>query len=254
MIKISIITVTYQSVNTLGDTMTSVFSQTYPNIEYIIVDGGSTDGTVDLIKQHESKIARWVSEPDGGIYDAMNKGITMASGDIIGFLHADDLLASPNVIEMIANCFNSQSVDAVYGDLEYVQKEDVTKVVRFWKSQPFSKNILKRGWMPPHPTLYVSKAAYGEIGVFKTSYRISADYDFILRLFLSPMFTFGYINNVFVKMRLGGTSNRSIKNIIRKSKEDFHAINSNKAGGLRTLLMKNIGKLHQFFVRDKIGN
>ena len=246
--KISIITVCYQSCQTLKYAIESVLSQTRCDIEYIVVDGGSKDGTVDLIKSY-SGISKWVSEPDKGIYDAMNKGILMATGDYVGFLHADDLLAHSSIISELSSLLIESQADVVYGDLEYVQKEDVTKIVRYWKSCEFVPSLLPMGWMPPHPTVYVKRELFNTVGLFNVIYKIAADYDFMLRLFGSPSIKAAYMPQVIVKMRVGGTSNRSLINIIKKSREDYRAIRSNKIGGVFTLFNKNFSKISQFFKR-----
>lgn len=247
--KITIITVTYQSVHTLHYAIESVLAQSYPDIEYIVIDGGSTDGTRELLLQYGSRITQWISEPDGGIYDAMNKGLQLATGDYTGYLHADDLLADKTIIEKMVDTLRQQDVDVIYGDLEYVQKEDTNKIIRYWQSCHFKPSLLKSGWMPPHPSVYVRTSIFKMLGGFDTSYRISADYHFILKLFsLSAIKPF-YLNEVFVKMRVGGASNRSLGNIILKSREDLRALQSTRTGGFISLMKKNLGKLHQFVSR-----
>jgi glycosyltransferase involved in cell wall biosynthesis len=223
--------------------------QSYENREHIIIDGASTDGTIDVINQHIDKITIFKSEPDKGIYDALNKGIQLASGDVVGFLHADDFYASDEVLSKIAQAFQDPSVCAVYGDLEYVHKQDKSKIIRHWQSNHFSQRDLNWGWMPAHPTLYVRRDFYLKISSFDISYSISADYLSILKLFTLPDFKTKYIPNVFVRMRLGGTSNRSIKAIFKKSKEDWRALRSCGFSVLNALLAitwKNLGKLSQF--------
>lgn len=247
--KISIITVTYQSEGTLGTAIESVLGQTYANIEYIIVDGASKDNTADLVKSYGNGIAQFVSEPDHGIYNAMNKGLGMATGDVIGFLHADDILASPHTIEEIAQTFEKSEIGAVYGDLEYIDKSNTQKVIRYWKSQAFELPLLRKGWMPPHPTLYIKKEWIDKTGQFNEKYRIAADYDYILRLFKSPSLIVAYIPHTIVKMRVGGASNQSLRNIYLKSKEDYLALRRNKIGGWVTLLFKNLSKIEQFVKR-----
>ncbi|MEA3451333.1 MAG: glycosyltransferase family 2 protein, partial [Bacteroidota bacterium] len=219
--------------------------QTYKNIEHIIIDGKSSDDTLKIINEfhHVSKI---VSEKDLGIYYALNKGIKEATGNIIGFLHADDFLSSNNTIELISDYFlKNKDLDAVYGDLEYILELE-NKKIRFWKSETFEESKLKKGWMPPHPTLYTKAELYTKYGHFNTNYLISADYDLILRFFKNEIKT-KYIPKVLVKMRIGGASNKNIKNIIKKTKEDFLTIRKNKIGGLFTLLNKNISKISQFW-------
>jgi len=246
---ISVVTATWNCVQTLPDCLASVARQTYPRIEHIIVDGASTDGTVDLVKQHIDQIAIFKSERDKGIYDALNKGIRLATGDVVGFLHADDLYASDDVLAKVAAAFEDPSVCAVYGDLQYVSQNNTAKVVRHWQSNPFNQRDLGWGWMPAHPTLYVRREWYARIGGFDISYRIAADYHSILKLFMQPDFKTVYLPEVLVTMRLGGASNQSLKAIIRKSKEDWRALRScnfSLPDALRAIAWKNLGKLSQF--------
>ncbi|WP_282124757.1 glycosyltransferase family 2 protein [Algibacter mikhailovii] len=244
--KFSIITATYNSIKTLPHVLQSIMSQKFDHIEWIVIDGGSTDGTIDFIKQHQDNISRWTSEDDAGIYDALNKGIRYATGDIIGFLHSDDIFASSNVLNAMATVFNDTKVDGVYGDLQYVNQGN-TKIIRHWESCDFQPKLLKRGWMPPHPTLFLRKAIYQKYGHFDLSYSIAADYDFMLRILKDESLTFDYLPEVITKMRFGGASNKSIKNIIQKTKEDYRAITSNKVGNMFSIVRKNTSKIKQFF-------
>lgn len=245
--KVSIITVTYNSAQTLARTMDSVSSQTYPNIEHIIVDGASTDGTVDIIKQCQGSVAYFVSEPDKGIYDALNKGLKKATGDIIGQLNSDDVFADNRVIELIVKRFENKQCDVVYGNLIYQpQCPDKDKVFRYWKSNRFDPKCLKYGWMPPHPTLYCKKEVYDKVGHFDTKFRISADYDFVLRVFSNLDYKTSYLPAVLVRMNIGGVSNSSFRNIICKMVEDYNVLKKNHIGSLFTLGCKNVRKLMQF--------
>jgi glycosyltransferase involved in cell wall biosynthesis len=244
--KISIITATYNSKTTLQDALASIESQKEVNIEYIIIDGGSTDGTLDLIKNNDT-IAKYISEPDKGIYDALNKGIQLATGDIIGFLHSDDLFASNSVVAQIVKEFENVVIDGVYGDLEYVDKENTKRVIRHWKSEPFQPKLLKQGWMPAHPTLFLRTEVYEKHGLFNLSYKIAADYDFMLRILKDKTLQFSYLPQVITRMRVGGASNRSLKNIIQKTKEDYKVVTSNGVGGWLTIVIKNKSKIKQFF-------
>ncbi len=250
--KISIITATYNSENTLEVCMDSVLNQTYKEIEYIIVDGNSTDGTLELIK---SKVAvhsniTWISESDNGIYDALNKGVAMATGDVIGFMHSDDYLADTTIIGKIAEAFNSKKIDGLYGNLHYVQFQNPEIIVRNWQSQTFTKNLLNRGWMPAHPTLFLKKDVYKKYGNFNLQYRIAADYDFILRIFKNPSLKFYYLSETITKMRLGGESNRTLKNLMRKSKEDYMAAKTNNLNfPILVIGLKNLSKIPQWFKR-----
>lgn len=250
MLKISLITVVYNSRDTIADTLKSVAEQDYQNIEYIVIDGGSTDGTLETINGFRERIDMLVSEPDDGPTAAQNKGIQMATGEVIGFLHADDIFADKNVVTKVAKAFASKprAVAAVYGDLEYVSARDVSRILRYWRAEEFSPARLKRGWMPPNPTLFVRKEHYDNLGGICTRYKIACDYHLSLRLFSQPDFYSTYIPEVLVKMRWGGRSN-SLKNIIRKSYEDFRALRETGVGGLGTLAWKNISKLEQFFIR-----
>jgi glycosyltransferase involved in cell wall biosynthesis len=244
-VKISIITAVYNNEAQIGTAIESVLGQTYPHIEYIIIDGGSTDATMQVVNSYKPSIAAIISEPDKGIYDALNKGIGIATGDVIGFMHSDDMFAGTGIVAQVAAEFSKPAVDTVYGDLQYVSKEDSLRVVRYWKSSPFQLHRLYKGWMPPHPTVYLRRAVYMQYGVFDTSFRIAADYDFMLRIFRDNKRTTSYIPQVLVKMRVGGESN-SIKNYIRKWKEDYRALRRNRMGGLKVLAVKNLSKLGQF--------
>lgn len=245
--KVSIITIAFNSQNSIADTIESVLSQTYPDIEYIIVDGKSKDMTVDIVKSYGDKVHKLVSEPDKGIYDALNKGIAMATGDVIGFLHSDDVFGGSEIIEKVVALFSEKQTDSVYGDLQYVYKNDMSRVFRHWKAGDFNVRKLKMGWMPPHPTFYVKKSIYDAYGTFNISFKIAADYDNMLRLLGKHRITTAYLPVVMVKMRVGGASNRSLKNIIRKSSEDMRAIRVNRFGSVFTLVFKNLRKLGQFF-------
>jgi glycosyltransferase len=222
-----------------------VLSQSYPILEYIVIDGGSTDGTLKILDLYKSKLDVYISEPDGGIYDALNKGILHSTGDIVGFLHADDLFESSDVLDKIAHAFTVSGVEAVYGDLVYVRKNDTSKIVRYWKSCAFNEKSLQRGWMPPHPTLYIKRSVYEKLGMFDTSYLIAADYDLVLRFFGKGKLFSYHIPQVLVRMRNGGISNNSIKTIIKKSFEDLSILRRNQIGGILILISKNLLKLKQ---------
>jgi len=248
--KVSIITITYNSAKTVEETIQSVMSQDYQNIEYIIIDGASTDTTKDIISSYNDSITTFVSEPDNGLYDALNKGLKHASGDIVGFLHSDDFYYDNSVVSQIVAGFDQdEKIDAVYGDLVYVNQENVDKTVRYWISGQYSKSKLKFGWMPPHPTFYARLEVYKKYGGFNTSYKISADYDSILRYLGKNNIFCHYVPEIFIKMRNGGVSNRSIRNIIQKTKEDYLALKENNVGSIFTVILKNILKVSQFFSR-----
>lgn len=245
--KLSIITVSFNSAATIADTLRSVREQTHPDIEHIIVDGGSTDGTLAIVQREGAHVTQVVSEPDAGIYDAMNKGFALASGELVGFLNADDMLASPGSMAAVAATATVTNADVVYGDLLYVHKDRPDRMIRYWRSGLFAASRLRYGWMPPHPTLYVRRTLLAESGLFDTRLRIAADYDFILRYLSRPGMQVGYVPKVLVKMRLGGASNRSLGAVFQKSREDLIALKQNNVGGLMTLLCKNARKLPQFF-------
>lgn len=248
--KISVITAVYNNHDTIADAINSVLSQTYADVELIVIDGGSSDGTLDVLQGYGDKLNKLVSEPDQGIYDALNKGLKLATGDVIGFLHSDDLYADQRVLARIAEGFANSKVDALYGDLVYVGKGNEDKVVRYWRAGEFSSDKLHYGWMPPHPTLYVKREVYERIGLFDTKFRIAADYDFMLRLLSLENISLAYIPELLVKMRLGGASNRSLKNLFRKSREDYEVISRHGLSGLLTLICKNLRKLPQFLGRS----
>ena len=244
--KISIITITYNSEKTLRDTMDSVLGQSYNDIEYILVDGKSKDGTCDIIRSYGDKVSKFVSEKDKGLYDALNKGIRMATGDVVGFLHSDDIYASRETVKMIAEAFNKFNVDSVYGDLVYVDQNDTNKIIRFWRSRKFSRARIMTGWMPPHPTFYLKRSAYEEFGGFNTTFRIAADYESMLRYLVRFRVSTFYIPLVLIRMRVGGESNKSLKNVIRKSMEDLRAMHINGLISVAAIFNKNASKFKQF--------
>lgn len=244
--KVSIITATYNSASTIKDTVQSLELQTYPDIEYIIIDGNSNDDTLEIIRENSTRVSIMISEPDKGIYDALNKGIENATGDIIGFLHSDDLLAYPQAIADIVATFKQNNCDAVYADLDYVSKENISSIVRKWKSGDYSIDKMKYGWMPPHPSFYMKRDKYIEWGGFNLDYRISADYDSLLRYLWKYQAKVSYLPKVVTIMRVGGESNRSLKNIIKKSNEDITIIKKNGLFWPVVLICKNLSKLPQF--------
>jgi glycosyltransferase len=244
--KVSIITATYNSEDTILDTIKSLESQTYADIEYIIVDGASTDSTIKIINNNCTRISQTICEPDKGIYDALNKGINVASGDIVGFLHSDDVFASKNIVESIVRKFESTGSNAIYGDLQYVAQKKLSKVVRYWKSGEYNRGRLKVGWMPPHPTFYMKREMYLKLGTFDLSFKIAADYDSLLRYLWVNEVSLSYLPNVITLMRVGGESNRSLSNIIIKTKEDMRALKKNKLSVFKAIIWKNISKIPQF--------
>ncbi len=255
--KISVVTATWNAASTIRDCLGSFQSQTYDSAEHVVVDGASSDGTLEILHSCRDNLATLVSEPDRGIYDALNKGIGYSTGDIVGFLHADDLFAHPRVLSAIADVFLDESVSAVYGDLQYVSQSDTQRIVRNWQSEPFEPGLLSKGWMPPHPTLYVRREWYSRIGGFDARLRIAADYLSILQLFANPEFKAIYIPSVMVKMRVGGASNSSVRGLIRKSREDWQALRQVGTGvfaSARALAWKNVSKVPQFAVPTRAPN
>ena len=242
---LSILTVTYNSLTTLKDAYASLCAQTYTQWEWIVQDGGSTDGTLEWLKSLSDARVKWVSEKDHGIYDALNKAVGRASGEWIGLLHSDDLYPNNDVLQVVVAAMAGN--DAIYGDLKYVQAADVTKVLRHWQSEAFAPTLLRKGWMPPHPTLFLRKEVYAKVGGFDTRYRIAADYDFILRVFRTPNLKIHYLPQVLMLMRQGGASSK-LSNLVAKSKEDLQIMRANGLPfPLLVLLRKVSGKFGQFF-------
>ncbi len=249
--KVSIITVCYNSEATLEATIRSVIDQDHPDIEYIVVDGNSTDGSAAIIEKHRSTIAKLISEKDEGMYFAVNKGIAQATGEIVGMLNSDDFYANNQVISNVVGEFQSKKTDTVYGDLEYVSRDNTEKIIRHWRSTPFDPKLFLKGWMPPHPTFFVKRKCYEQFGNFNTSFSISADYELMLRFLYKHRISASYIPQVLVKMRTGGISNVSLSSRIKANREDRRAwkINGLKAGNL-TLLLKPLSKLRQYFKKN----
>lgn len=251
--KISIITVAFNSQSTISRTIESIFSQDYDNIEYILIDGGSTDWTLDIIENYKDKIDFFVSEEDDGIYDAMNKGIRQATGDIVGILNSDDFYPNNTVISDVVDVFRKDNCDSLYGDLVYVKLSNAKNIVRYWKAGIFSQLKLKRGWMLPHPTFFVKKSIYDRFGLYNTELRSAADYEMILRLLYKYSITVSYIPIILVKMSIGGTSNANIINRMRANKEDGKAWRLNNLKEPRFVrLLKPLQKVKQFFLKPKI--
>lgn len=260
--KISIITATWNSEACIECAQRSLVEQDFPraDLEWIVVDGASSDRTLELIKAGSLQPDKLLSESDRGIYDALNKGVHMATGDFVGFLHADDVLASSGVLSRVSCALDNSGADAVYGDLQYVRVQDNGEfdVVRHWNSGVYYRRKLKWGWMPPHPTLFVRRSIFEQTRLengnyFDTTYTCAADYDFMMRIFGTYGIEPAYLRMVLVKMRVGGISNRSLRHILKKSMEDWHAIRHNGIGHVHTLLWKNLSKLKQFAVRRKFG-
>ena len=225
--KFSIITVSFNSAETIADTIRSVADQSYEHVEHIIIDGGSTDGTIEIIKQHVRLIECFISESDRGMYDAMNKGLKLAKGNILGFLHSDDVYFDRGILKDVADAFKANQVDAVYGDLVYVAPDDLNRVVRYYDSRPFNPDMIARGYMPAHPTLFLKEAVYKNHGYFKTDYRIAADFEFAARIFGKERLSYHYLPKVMVKMRTGGLSTRNFKSNWILNKEILKACREN---------------------------
>jgi len=249
--KVSIITPTLNSERFIKDCIESVKNQSYLDIEHIIVDGGSIDYTLKIIKEYENTYnLKLITGKDKGIYDALNKGIKNASGEIIGILHSDDLYPNNEVIEKIVNIFQSQKIDSCYGDLYYVKENDINKVIRYWKSGVYNRNKFKYGFMLPHPTFFVKKEIYEKYGVFDTSFKISGDYELMVRFLYKNNISCYYLPEVLVKMRVGGKSNKNLKHILIKMKEDYKVIKKYNLGGIDTLLLKSFIKIPQFLKKS----
>lgn len=228
--KISIITATYNSGRTVRDTMESVLCQTYPDIEHIIVDGKSDDSTLDIIREMEPRYhgrLRWVSEPDKGIYDAMNKGIRMASGDVIGILNSDDFFSDEYVVSSVADELNNQEVDAVFGDIHFVDDHDLTKCVRYYSSASFRPWMMLLGFQPAHPSFYCKKTVYDDFGVFDTDFKVAADFENLLRLIYLHRIRTSYIPLDFVTMRTGGASTSGLSSHLNILRDHLRAYRKN---------------------------
>ena len=248
--KFTIITVVYNRVGSIGHSLASVQSQDYVDIEHIVQDGCSTDGTQQVIFEYTKENTFLKCEKDRGVYDALNKAILRSTGDIIGILHSDDFYATETVISQVAKVFIEEDIDGVYGDVEYVSSNNINRVVRYWRSGQFDSNSLRNGWMPPHPTVFLKRSVFEKFGLYDTSYKISADYEAILRYMQNDRIKMSYIPVVLTRMRTGGLSNRSLGHIIKKSYEDYRALNSNGFKPLTALIKKNLSKLPQFILRN----
>lgn len=249
---ISIITATYNSAETINDTIKSVLCQTNKDFEYIIVDGGSTDETIDIVKSYESEFSgrlKWVSEKDKGIYDAMNKGIKMASGDIIGILNSDDYYTSDDILQTIADAFKCQNVDAIYGDIHFIKDGVPDKCVRYYSSRLFSPFWLRFGFMPAHPSFYCKRDVFDKSGLYRLDYKIGSDYEMMVRLFRKHKISSRYVPKDFVMMRTGGASNSNLQSRLTLIKEDVKACRDN---GIYTnelfICLKFLYKIFEFRV------
>ena len=251
--KVSVITVAYNSAATIVDTLESVKSQSHADIEHIVIDGASTDRTVSLVEKFAPRVSHVTSEPDNGIYDAMNKGLQLASGDVIGFLNSDDIFAHTGVISSIAKTMNDPSVDVCYGDLVYVSRNDASNVVRYWQSCTYRPGLCSRGWAPAHPTFYVRREAFRKYGGFDTSMRLAADFDLSLRLLEVHRLNTVYLPEVLVRMRLGGVTNSNWRNIVAQNLEASRACRKyGLRGGFLFIAGRLLSRIPQFFSRPPL--
>ncbi len=246
--KLSIVTITYNSRHTVEDTLRSVVEQDFPDLEYIIIDGQSTDGTLDIVNRYKSRIHAIVSEKDKGLYDALNKGIRHATGDVIGFLHSDDVYTDPHVLSKVMACFTADpAVEGVYADLVFVGREHPDKVLRTWTAGPYREGMFLKGWMPPHPTFFAKRSLYDAYGGFNTSLKLSADYELMLRFIHIHKIRLAYLPETIVRMRMGGVSNVSFWVKLKANIEDKLAwrMNGVRPGRL-TVLRKPLSKIGQY--------
>lgn len=245
--KVSIITVTLNSEKYLADCIESVRGQSYENIEHIIIDGKSSDSTLQIIQKNAHHISHWISETDRGMYDAINKGIQMATGDIIGILNSDDMLASKDVVKNIAECFIKTKTDSVYGDLVYVDPSDTQKITRFWKGVTYKRYRFRYGWMPAHPTFYMRRQLIQQYGMYENHYYSAADYEFMARYLYRHKISATYLEQRVVKMRTGGASNGNLKRRLRANRRDYLAMKKNHIPfSFFVSILKPISKLHQY--------
>ena len=245
-LKISLITVVFNAKNTIKDCIQSVIKQDFKNLEYIVIDGGSTDGTVDIIKEFADKIHIFVSEPDKGIYDAMNKGIALATGEVIGTLNADDYFVADNILSEISSVFLNQEIEILYGNIDFINLNG--KVIRKWNAGSYQSGVFNWGWMAPHPTFYCRKELFEQLGVYSLNFGSAADYELMLRFMHKNTPKVYYLNKLMVTMLIGGVSNQSVKNRVKASTNDLKAMRKN---GITlpfvTIVLKPFRKIVQFF-------
>lgn len=247
--KVSIITTTYNSAKTVADTLRSVVSQTYIHIEHIIIDGASKDDTLKIVSQYPS-VSKVISEPDKGIYDAMNKGIQLATGDIIGILNSDDFYTNNEVVSLIVSNFKNNNIDSTFADIAFVNPNNLNKIVRRYSSAYFTPKLFGYGFMPAHPSFFVKRSIYEKYGYFKTDYKIAADYELVLRFLYSNKISYKYIPQVIVKMRTGGASNRNILSNILLNQEIMRACKENNLNtNYLKIYSKYFVKAFQFLVK-----
>lgn len=247
--KVSIITVCFNSEKTISDTIRSIAIQDYPDIEHIIVDGGSTDDTLEIISKAKS-VTKYISEPDNGIYDAMNKGISMATGDVIGMLNADDFYAAETAISLVADAFLDKKIDISYADLVYVAKDVPSQIVRYWKSKPFVPGLFKHGWMPAHPTFFVRRHYFYELGKYDLNFKLQSDFELTMRYLEVFRLKTVYLPVTLIKMRMGGASNQSVKNVVMGNIEAYKACKKNNLNiSIFFSIIKIMSRLPQFWRR-----
>ncbi|MES2838618.1 MAG: glycosyltransferase family 2 protein [Bacteroidota bacterium] len=247
-LKISIVTVCYNSEKHIKSAIESVINQTYPNIEYIIVDGGSKDKTIDIIKSYGNKITKFISEPDKGIYDAMNKGLKMATGDYLAIINSDDFYINNTAIEDVVNELEKQNTDSIFADLIYVNEENPDTEVRYWKQKPFVKNSFKTGWHPAHPTFIVKNEVYKKYGYFNLDFKLAADFELMLRFLEKYQISSCYLPKAIIKMRLGGATNKNLKNIYNQNIECYKAFKVNDISvSILYPVFRLLPKIKQFF-------
>lgn len=248
--KISVVTACFNSAKTIADTLRSVAEQSHGDVEHIVVDGGSRDGTLDLIARTPNRVVHLVSEPDRGIYDAMNKGLRLATGDIVGFLNSDDVYADADSLAQIVQAFSDPAVDACYGDVLFVAANEGSRVVRYWRAGPWRPGRVAQGWMPPHPTFYVRRSIYEQCGGFDLAYRLQADFEMAIRLVEVRKLRLHYIPRTLVRMRMGGASNASVGNVIRGNCEAYRAARKHRLPvGPLFVVRKVLSRIPQFFAR-----
>ncbi len=248
--KISIVTVVYNNEDTIEQAILSVINQTYPDIEYILIDGQSTDNTLNIINKYKNQVSKIISEPDNGIYDAMNKGLKKCTGDLVGILNSDDFYKNQDVLSKVVKTFQEKNVDSVYGNLLYVDPENTEVVNRRWVSGEFKRSKFRYGWMPPHPTFFVKKKVYDEYGLFNLEIKSAADYEIMLRFLYKNKISTAYIDEVITIMRDGGNSNQSLRHRLKANKEDFR---SWKINGIKPNLffrfLKPMRKVKQYIIK-----
>lgn len=244
---VSVITVCFNNASTIRDTIESVIAQDYKKIEYIIVDGGSSDGTKDIITQYSDKIAKIISEPDRGIYDAMNKGIVSSTGDVIAFLNSDDIYVDTSVVRRLIEKMQQDRAETVFADLVQVDPNNTNRIIRYYSSKSFSPNRLRYGWMPAHPTLFVMRKVYDEWGFYSLKYQIAADFEMMVRIFHKGKISYTYLPEIVVRMRVGGISTRSFRNVWILNTEIVRACRENGlATNIVLILLKIPAKLYEY--------